>query len=498
VATDLERRVDAHPYLGNAFAETHPDRLAALGLLCGLSPAPVGNARILEFGCGDGGNLIPLAYAMPQARFLGVDFSGAAISRGRGVIDCLALANIELRRQDILEFDPAQGPFDYVIAHGVYSWAPENVRERLLALCRQLLAPQGLAFVSYNALPGGFLAGMMREMLLYHVRDIADPAAQVPAARALVDALAQLSPEGTPERSLFGDEARKLQRKPHDLVVHDDLWPVAHREWKWSFAAAARRHGLRVFAEAIWSAVREQGPTPQVRQWLDGLSSDPDMREQYRDFLMLRRLREDILCRDDAPATHAPRPACVERLRLRAAIRATQPEPDLAAGVPVEFKSDAGATLRVDGAMTKAALVELGRAYPRSLGFPELFDRVERAVRAPEGSTAQARRERLAGLLYRFLDHRLVEITTFDSPLLRPAGERPTASRLARLQRERGPTITSLAHVRVDFAGERGAAWLAALDGTRDRAALMRDLATDREELESQLAHFHRIGLLVG
>jgi len=49
------------------------------------------------------------------------------------------------------------------------------VRERLLALCSAVLAPGGVAYVSYNALPGGHPRRALREMLGYHVAKIADP-----------------------------------------------------------------------------------------------------------------------------------------------------------------------------------------------------------------------------------------------------------------------------------------------------------------------------------
>src|ERR1019366_4359784 len=69
-------------------------------------------------------------------------------------IATLGLANIRLEHRDILDAGPELGTFDYVIAHGLYSWVPEPVRDKLLALAQAVLAPHGVAFVSYNALPG--------------------------------------------------------------------------------------------------------------------------------------------------------------------------------------------------------------------------------------------------------------------------------------------------------------------------------------------------------
>lgn len=488
-----EQRYDAVAYVGGAFAQTHPDALAAFGTLCGLDPAPVQAARILEFGCGDGGNLIPLAYAMPGARFLGFDLSRNAIARGQAMVDALGLANIELRHQDVMEFDPAEGPFDYAIAHGLYSWVPENVRERLLALCRAVLAPHGVAFISYNALPGGYLIEMMRQMMLHHAGAIEDKSRQVAAARAFADELVRLSAPKTAEQFILLNEANVLRNKPDHLLVHDELAPIVHREWKWSFAAATRRHGLRVIGEAGWSPVQERSARPEMRAWLDGLSPDPDIQAQYQDFLTLRRFREDILCRDDAPATCAPEAARLMRVRFRSSLGPAASEPDLTPGVAVEFKSDFGAALAIDGALTKAALVQLGRAYPASLSFNELFERVSvHATSAPDQE-----RERLAQFLFLTIEPRLVEITTFDPPFARRDTDRPLASRVARLQREAGPRVTNLLHQPGEFAGERSARLLALLDGTRDRATLARALDQSEEAMERELAFLHRNGFLV-
>ena len=48
-------------YPGYPFAQAHPDRLGAMARLFGMNPAPVEACRVLELGCGDGGNLIPMA-----------------------------------------------------------------------------------------------------------------------------------------------------------------------------------------------------------------------------------------------------------------------------------------------------------------------------------------------------------------------------------------------------------------------------------------------------
>ena len=123
---------------------------------------------MLELGCASGDNLIPMALGLPNARFVGIDLSARQIEQGQRQVSALGLANIELRQYNIADVDASWGKFDYIICHGIYSWVPAPVRERLLAICRDNLAPNGVAYVSYNTLPGWHMRGMIRDMMIYH------------------------------------------------------------------------------------------------------------------------------------------------------------------------------------------------------------------------------------------------------------------------------------------------------------------------------------------
>ncbi len=145
--------------------QTHPDRLATLARLFGMSPAPVERCRVLELGAGDGGNLIPMAFLLPQSRFVGIDLAGETVARGCELAAGLELGNIRLLHLDLMEIPEDFGEFDYIIVHGLYSWVPEPVRNRILELARRHLAPHGVAFVSYNAYPGAHLRDMFRDIV---------------------------------------------------------------------------------------------------------------------------------------------------------------------------------------------------------------------------------------------------------------------------------------------------------------------------------------------
>ena len=259
-----QRPYDAVRYPTYPRIETHPDRLAAVATLFGMKPAPVTRCRVLELGCGDGGNLIPMAYFLPESRFYGVDLAGAAIADGQRVVADLKLRNIELREGDLRDLDT--GEFEYIVAHGLYSWIPGDVRDRLMQICRERLAPQGIVFLSYNTWPGRHARHILRDMMLYHVREIRGPKRRMTEARKLL-------------RLIDTPEAREMLERSDDILFHDDLAPVNDPVWFRDFAAHAGRFGLQYLGEA--------GPGPR----------DLPGTEQYADFVRMRAFRQSLLCR---------------------------------------------------------------------------------------------------------------------------------------------------------------------------------------------------------
>src|SRR5215475_10805167 len=184
-------RYDSVLYPSYTHPQTHPNRLSVIGTLASLTPAPPARCRVLELGCGDATNLVPMAWTLPNSEFVGLDLAALPIVKGQETVAALGLRNLRLVQADITAINGDWGKFDYIIAHGLYSWVPHEVREHLLELCRVLLAPQGIAFVSYNALPGGHMRSMLREMMLFHVRGFESPEDRIDQARALAQFLMQ-------------------------------------------------------------------------------------------------------------------------------------------------------------------------------------------------------------------------------------------------------------------------------------------------------------------
>ncbi|MEO7328691.1 MAG: class I SAM-dependent methyltransferase, partial [Minicystis sp.] len=231
-------------YPVGVFEHTHPSRLATLATLFGMRPPPVERCRVLELGCGEGSNLIPMAEALPDARFTGVDLASTRIAAGSAWAAQLGLENLTLEARDILDFEPDPGVYDYIIAHGVYSWVPPAVQEKVLSIVQRGLAPQGVGYVSYNALPGGYLRKPLRDLMLFHGRGLDDPERRVPQSRAIAAFAAAGSPAvtGVYKQVLEGQRDR-LAQLADEYLFHDDLCPHNESLYFHDFMERAGRHG---------------------------------------------------------------------------------------------------------------------------------------------------------------------------------------------------------------------------------------------------------------
>jgi SAM-dependent methyltransferase len=285
--TDRTRAAYAEvPYPGLAFPQSHPDRLATHARLMGMKPAPPERCRMVEVGCADGGNLIPMAAALPESEFLGLDLDPQALAVATERAAALGAANVTFAEADLATLDPGElGRFDYVVAHGVYSWVPEQVRERLLALCRAVLERHGVAYISYNALPGGHLRALTWDAMRFHVRELERPEERIGAAREMLSVLAEGIPGDDPYRRFSAAYAERVLGRSDAVIYHDDLEPDNHPLLFTDFVAHAAAHQLQYLAEADWFDMSASGLPRAAAELLSRCGEDRIVREQYLDFL---------------------------------------------------------------------------------------------------------------------------------------------------------------------------------------------------------------------
>jgi len=439
---------DEVAYPSNAFRQTHPGRLAAHAHLFGLPYAPVETCRVLDIGAGDGANIIPMALAHPDARFVGFDLSTSAVARGRADIETLGLKNVELFVGDILDVDLGSEPFDYTIAHGVYSWVPDHVRDATLALNRRCLAPHGVAFVSYNAFPGCRIRQVMRDMLLFAVRDVQGAEARMNAAVERLREIVDTFPKDEMYGALIIDHAEHLLRRRASVLSHDELgeeyFPVHLHE----FVAHIARHDLQFLTEADAGRCGEGFLPPYA---LDDLQFDVLAHAQNMDFKAGRPFRQSLVIHGGVPIDRVPRPERLLDMHVASTARRVDGGAFLAGATQFEMKDE----------ILERTVDALAQAWPATIPVSSVIDDPERA-----------------GALLRMYWTEVVELHTAPLSFPGAGSPRPCASPVARLQAERGQSLlTTLNHGMVEVEDPFSRQFIARLDGSRSREQIARDVA---------------------
>jgi len=466
---------DQIPYRSAPFPQTRPDRLAAVAKLFGLDAPPADAARVLELGCGAGANLVGMAHDFPGGRFVGIDASARQIADGWAEVQALGLTNVELRHLDIAAAGDL-GEFDYVVCHGVYSWVPPAVQERILEIVRRSLVRNGVGYVSYNTYPGWHVRGIVRDMMRYHGSQFPDAPTRLGQAKALVKFVAESGPpEGTKYTRLLQDEFAHLAAADESYLHHEHLEDVNQPVYFHEFAAKLGAHGLQYLGEAEFSTMVSTNFAPAVADTLRQLGAHDILQmEQYMDFVRCRYFRQTLVCNRAARLNRTLDGSVVTGLRLATAAAPVAADPDLTGTTAVEFQAPGGAGLTVRHPLTKAALTVLRDRWPAAVPFAE----VEAAARGLCGSDETT--DFLAGDLLAGMAAGVVEWRLASDQFVTTVAEKPEASALARHQAATGGSVTSRRGelLELDLIHRR---LVRDADGTRTQAELVESLAAHLE-----------------
>jgi len=283
-----------HRYPALSHAKAHPAVLCASARCAGvISPALPESCRLLEIGCASGHHLLPLAATYPDSQFVGIDFSDTAIRTATRIAKEIGLKNITFEHADLREWHPDEATFDYVIAHGMLSWISDSAKIALLDLVSTSLAPDGIACLSYNTLPGWSLRQ---------------------EAAAMVKALPSLVPEGSHLDSLLeklattasispSAHARDLaaiyedmRRKGTDVLRFDELAPINDPLHFTQVINLAGQKNLRYLSESTLPENLPPQLAPETLTHLQALGGDPILLQQTLDLLSGRTHRCSLFC----------------------------------------------------------------------------------------------------------------------------------------------------------------------------------------------------------
>ena len=293
-------------YKSYPFPFTTPAYLEAYGTLVGLNTPPAKTARVLELGATYGGNIISQAVHNPEATFVGIELSQDQVEKGNKIISDAKLDNVSLIQGDIMNFDETLGTFDYIIAHGFYSWISDEMKDKLLAIISNHLADNGIAYVSYNTYPGWHTMEEVRQLMLFANRDHDELTHKEKVLRGkTVGSLVGsqiLNYDNLKERnSKFLGALRSVMQKDDYYVGHDHLEPHNDPCYFYQFNDHLKAHNLSYVCDADLTLSMVRTYDESIADKLEKLAPNSQAdQEQYLDFMLDTTFRKSIICKERA------------------------------------------------------------------------------------------------------------------------------------------------------------------------------------------------------
>lgn len=485
-------RYEVLPYGSYAYPHSAPEQLEVVASLFGVPAPAVGTARVLELGAAAGGNIIPFALRHPQAQVMGVDISGAQVAMADSLIAKLGIGNVTMFEADFLEMDPSVlGTFDYIVCHGVYSWIPEPAQKAMMDILQKCLAPDGVAYVSYNTYPGWKTKEVVRDAMLFHggLRD--DPVEQVAYGRAMVEFLARVTRKGGVTDLALKENLSQIRNSPADYIAHDYLEPCNLPCYFHEFLKVAKARGLSYLGEAQPSMMMPFNYGPELARTLySALGDDQVKMEQYLDFSIDRAFRQTLL-------VHGERARSIEWKIDRTSLRCLHFAAHLTCidgtvrlnGASQEFKTPAGQVIATRLSGIKQAVVAMAKRWPGTASREELIAFATRAqTDAPDavGSDMleQGIDELLEALVLRGMARiRLAPVERAASVPLQPIAD-PVLRRMVSTLNEDQGSVANVWHDSIDLSLlERYL--IQEMDGSRDIAGLIECVGMRHERISA-------------
>jgi hypothetical protein len=427
-------------------ARSHPAHTGALAQLLGREVAPFSHCRVLEVACSEGVNIANMAVSAPGSQFVGVDLAQSAIERGAAMVAAAGLKNVELKIADIRDAAALEGEFDYIIAHGVYSWVSAEVRHALMTTIGKRLSRNGLAFLSYNVFPGCRVRETIRDYLTHVLRDVEDSQLRMEGAKAALEYQISGWAEDDPFQQALIAAARDNLRRPIEVLFHDEMGEVWEPQFLSDVVAAARAQGLDYLADAHPSALND-GMFPSIRFDAARPRTGGDWArfEQLLDFTDMRPFRWSLFCNAGDAIERIATPDRVIGLYASASL-APAPGPGKKA---FAYRGKNGVEFETDDP-------DLGGLFGRLSQ--------EQAVLLDEYAAAPG----VVEALLRLYVNSAVTLSTEPPAYTLTPGDKPLASPLARAQAGRSEAVlAALHHKPVRMEDPFWNVFLQQLDGTK-------------------------------
>ncbi|QKF62356.1 SAM-dependent methyltransferase [Campylobacter mucosalis] len=314
---DVKEFYDEVPYFSAAFVDSSVLRLQAIGEFLNINPPPLKNARVLELGSAYGGNILPFAIHNSDADVVGIDISSTQVNDGNAIAKSMGVGNFTLIQKDILNLSQDDikklGKFDYIIAHGFFSWVKNNVKDALLAIIKNMLSPNGIAFISYNVYPGWRGFETLRDFMVFTSKDEKGDKKLKKAKSELkfLEDFLKLNLQAQSDQTLKDTQRLLLTQlgflkniikddKNDYYILHEFLEPNNDPFYFYKFANKLSAIGLSYLAESTLDDIFSSGVgIARFDRHIEQNYKNRIDSEQMRDFLLNRSFRKSLVVQEN-------------------------------------------------------------------------------------------------------------------------------------------------------------------------------------------------------
>ena len=287
-------------YVHGFYPELAPEQMAMTALLRGnRTPSLEEGFTYFEMGCGQGDSLNLLAACNPQGRFYGNDFNPTHVAGAQSLAAAAGLQNVTVLEKSFQELATVELPqFDFICLHGVYTWVSAENRKAIVDFIRTRLKPGGLAYVSYNCLPGwAGTAPLRRLMTEYAHTGGGTVLQQVDRALSFTTRLRDLKIGFFTPNQALDNRLAQIQAASRSYLAHEYF----HQDWTPFYHADVARD----MAEAKLAFVCPASYAEHIEYlWFTEPTlallaeiQEPTLRETVKDFLTNTVFRKDIFTR---------------------------------------------------------------------------------------------------------------------------------------------------------------------------------------------------------
>jgi hypothetical protein len=394
---------------------------------------------------------------------------------------------------------PEFGDFDYIIAHGFYSWVPKPAQDKLLAICQSNLRANGIAFISYNTHPAGRIRQLSRDLMLFPNGGTIQSVEQVRKGKVFLRLVAGgVTNEGV-WKSVLQSELARVEKHDDRVTYHDELGDSYSPVYFQDFVRMASEYELQFLSEARLSDALETELAPELREAVEKFAGgELIIYQQLLDLLLFRGFRRTLLCHSRISLERNKPAERVRKLWVASPLKKVGKRPDGG----YEFSNSLGAgTLATNNLLAVRALERLGEIWPQGERFSDLLQAIAPGLPEP----FEHKGNDLSRTLLKLAGSGLVDLRSYRLPITKRDNNTPVATALARLEAEKGTVVTTLLHTQVEIKDELTRRMLLLLDGSRHRDSLTawlmkQQLGVSRKESEQRvsktLAGLYRMGLL--